>query len=193
MTLTECLLCQAAQPPQASCLHQTLIFHSQWGNSPASEPSTPICSPEHLFLRIWGPAQQPLSSAWIPAKGGALQASVIQTRKAIHLSRLGKLSASCSFCKSPSLSFPSHPLDFLLSTYYSLKLPCTLVYFFSVVRLPWAQGPFCPALCTHPMPRMVCGPERCSVNMCWMEIRKEGGEGRGTTSSNGEDSHAPRV
>ena len=113
--------------------------------------------------------------------------------KPIHLSRLGKIFASCSFCKSPSVSFPSHPLEFLLSTYYSLKLPCTLVYFFSVMRLPWAQGPFCPAQCTHPMPRTVCGPERCAMNMCWMEIRKEAGEGRGTTSSNGEDSHAPRV
>lgn len=31
------------------------------------------------------------------------------------------------------------------------------------------------------------------MNMCRMKIRKEGGDGRGPTSSNGEDSHAPRV
>lgn len=124
MTLTECQAAQVKIPSlgKASCLHQMLTFHLQWGEPLASEQSTSICSPEYPLLRIWGPALQTLSSAWIPPKrrrnpSGLCHPDQGETWKTIHF-----LSA-----ESPSLPSPSHPLMF--SSQWFLKWSYSFVYF----------------------------------------------------------------
>lgn len=177
MILTECLLC-VRQPSrlEASCLHQMQIFHSQWGNSLASKPALPSalwsilfsgCEDLHSSLCHQRASQQ--------REGGSLQASVIQTGWGLW--SLGSHLPHVLSSESPSLPFPRHLLDFLLSAYYSLKWCCTLVYCF--VQLPRAQGLFCPIPCTPLMPRTVCGPELCSEPLWWMKIRKKAGKGGG--------------
>lgn len=189
--------CVSGSPSQASnkgsCLHQTLTFHLQWGKSLASEHSAPVCSLEHPFPRIWGPAQQPLASAWITAKGGRnsprpRHPEQGETRKAIRLTSFLQRSLL-------TLSAPRRPP----SSNIFFVVPITsrngrVHLFFSVMQLPWTQGSIflsCALLDPTPTPRTVCGPEQCSMKMCWMKTGNEGEEGRGATPSNGKDSPAP--
>lgn len=93
---------------KGSCLQQMLNIHLQWGKPLASEQNTFICSLEHPFLWIWGPAQQPLWSAWIPAQGRRNSLRLChpdynETWKGICLT---------SLLQTALLSLPSHPLIF---------------------------------------------------------------------------------
>ena len=101
-------VCQAAQPPRSLMSAPDVDFPFTVREFSSQQASTPICSPEHPFLRMWGPAQQPLSSACIPAKGGRESPSVRHSDRV----RLGKLFASHPFCRKSFSPFPQAPFRF---------------------------------------------------------------------------------
>lgn len=166
-------VCQAAQTPQSLTPAPDVDFPFTVREFSSQRASTPICSPVHPFLRIWGPAQQPPLSACIPAKGVRKSPSLRHSDRV----KLGKPFALRPFCRKAFSPFPQAPFRFSSEYMLLSEMICALVYCF--VRLPWAQGLSYPMPCTPLMPRTVCGPELGSVPMCWMKIRKKGGKGGG--------------
>lgn len=125
------------------CLHQVLNIHLQGGKPLASEQGTFLCSLEHPLLRILGPAQQPLWSAWIPAQGRR------NSPRLCHPDYSDTRKGMCfhiPFAESPSL--PSRPSSHIFFTVLIAFWSDLGPLFFSILKLPWTQEPFISVLST---------------------------------------------
>ena len=104
-------VCQAAQPPRSLMSAPDADFPFTVREFSSQQASTPICSLEHPFLGMWGPAQQPLSSACLPAKGGRKSPSLRHSDR-VRLVKLGKPFASYPFFRKSFSPFPQAPFRF---------------------------------------------------------------------------------